>query len=252
MQTLHHTARITGLGYLIIFITGFFANFFILEKLVVEGDAAATTANMLHHPVELQNGIYAFVVMVMIDILLAYPLSRLVAPVDQRLSKWSAWLRLINGIIFGLALVNLFKVIHIIDQSISQAALVTPAIENQIMVLLDYFDQIWLIGLVFFGMHLLILGRLLFRSGYLPKTLGVLLQVAGIGYLMDSGAQFFLPGYDQYQLLFEMMVVIPGVAGEFSLTGWLLVKGTGTGIKESANSSDRENYLPIRTSQESR
>jgi hypothetical protein len=63
------------------------------------------------------------------------------------------------------------------------------------------------------------------KSGYLPKVLGFLLLLSALGYLTDSFAQFLMPHYADYQSIFQMIVVVSGVVGEFSLTAWLLVKG---------------------------
>jgi hypothetical protein len=69
-----------------------------------------------------------------------------------------------------------------------------------------------------------VLGYLIYKSGYISKLIGVLLLVAGIGYLIDSFANFLLPDYANYKDIFLMIVVIPGIIGELSLTFWLLFK----------------------------
>ena len=79
--------------------------------------------------------------------------------------------------------------------------------------------------MVFFGFHLFILGYLIVKSGYISKTIGVLLIIAGFGYLIDSFANFLLPNYNDYKNIFLMIVVIHGVIGELSFTFWLLFKG---------------------------
>ncbi|MCB0564202.1 MAG: DUF4386 domain-containing protein [Lewinellaceae bacterium] len=225
MKSLDRIARTAGLGYLIIFITGFFANFFVLEGLVVDGDAAATFANIGNNPMQFRWGILSFLVMVMADVLLAWPLYLLLRPVNEHLSLLSAWLRLVNGAIFGVALVNLFGVLRLFSGAEYLATFETATLQARTMLLLDAFNYTWLIGLAFFGLHLLVLGYLVFRSGYFPKVLGLLLQLAALGYLTDSFAQFLLLNYADYKAVFEMIVVIPGVVGEFSFTVWLLVKG---------------------------
>ncbi len=83
----------------------------------------------------------------------------------------------------------------------------------------------WLIGLLFFGVHLLALGALALQSGRIPKFIAYLLFLAGLGYLVDSFAQFMLPNYLDYQNLFALIVVVPGLIGELSFTIWLLAKG---------------------------
>jgi ABC-type multidrug transport system permease subunit len=96
---------------------------------------------------------------------------------------------------------------------------------TQVMLFFDAFNYTWLIGLVFFAIHLFVLGYLIFKSGYMPKFLGILLIIAAIGYLIDSLANFLLSNYSDYKNLFMLIVIVPGIIGELSLTFWLLFKG---------------------------
>jgi hypothetical protein len=98
------------------------------------------------------------------------------------------------------------------------------------MVLLDAFNSGWLIGLVFFGLHCLLLGYLVYRSGYLPGILGILLMVAGIGYLVDSFANFLLPDYNDYATVFLVIVAVPALLAEVPLCLWLLWKGANVKV----------------------
>ena len=94
------------------------------------------------------------------------------------------------------------------------------------MLLIDSFNNGWLIGLVFFGFHLLVVGILIIMSKwYLPKWIGIFLVLASFGYLLDSMAHFLLPNYTEYEIIFQLIVAIPGVIGELSLAFWLLIKG---------------------------
>jgi len=77
------------------------------------------------------------------------------------------------------------------------------------------------ISLVFFGFHLLILGHLILRSGYFPKTFGVLLTIASLSYLTNSFALFLAPTYAA--MIFPILVL--GFIGETSFCLWLLVRG---------------------------
>lgn len=225
MQSLKKIARAAGLGYLIIFISGFFANFFVLEGLVVGGDSEATFANIGDNLMQFRWGIVSFLIMVVADVLLAWLLYLLLAPADKRLSLLSAWLRLVNGAIFGLALFHLFDVLQLFSGADYLAAFAPAGLTAQVMLSLGSFNYTWLIGLVFFGLHLLVLGYLVIKSGYIPKVLGFLLLLSALGYLTDSFAQFLMPHYADYQSFFQMIVVVAGVVGELSFTAWLLVKG---------------------------
>ncbi|MDH5759726.1 MAG: DUF4386 domain-containing protein, partial [Gemmatimonadota bacterium] len=78
------------------------------------------------------------------------------------------------------------------------------------------------LALVFFGVHLILFGTLLKRSKYVPTALSILLIVAGVGYVADSLAKFFVPSHGD---LASMLLLTPALLSEVGLTGWLLVKG---------------------------
>lgn len=225
MRSLKNIARIAGLGYLIIFVSGFFANFFVLEGLLVGGDATATTDNIMSNLFQFRLGVVGFVVMIVVDVLMAYPLYLLLKSTNKQLALFAAWLRLVNGAIFAVAIFNLFGILHLLSGADYLQVFEESHMQAQVMIWLEAFNYTWLLGLVFFGLHLLLVGYLVFRSPYLPRILGLLLLIAALGYLIDSFAQFLLADYASYQGLFEMIVVIPSVVGEFSLTLWLLIKG---------------------------
>jgi hypothetical protein len=218
-------ARIAGFGYLIIFITGIFANFFVLQNLIVLGNAAATANNIMDSEWLFRVGILSFIIMVIFDILVAWALYILLKPVNMNLSLLAAWLRLVNASIFGIALFNLFGVLQLLSGADYLTVFETAQLQAQVTLFLNMFNDTWLIGLVFFGLHLLILGYLIFKSAFIPRILGILLIVAALGYMIDSFANFLLPNYADYETIFLLIVVVPGIIGELSFTFWLLLKG---------------------------
>ncbi|MEJ2545206.1 MAG: DUF4386 domain-containing protein [Calditrichaceae bacterium] len=224
MNSLQNIAKLTGIGYLIIFVTGFFSNFFVLENMFVPGDSATTVANILNNDSLYRIGIFSFILMVLVDVLLAWTLYMVLLPVNRYISLLSGWLRLVNGAIFGIALYNLIIVLKLLGKNDFIKTFGTEQLHAQVMLSFETFNITWLIGLIFFGLHLLVLGYLIYKSGYISKIIGVLLLVAGIGYLIDSFANFLLPDYANYKDIFLMIVVIPGIIGELSLTFWLLFK----------------------------
>jgi len=218
-------SRMTGTGYLIIFITGFFANFGVVESLIVKGDVTATVNNISTNITLFRWGMFSFILMVVIDTLLAWSLYLLFKPVNNNLSLLSGWLRLVNAGIFAVALYHLFNVLNLVTADFYQPALDNTNYKFMIMLSLDSFNFIWLIGLIFFGIHLLILGYLILKSTYIPKYIGILLLLASVGYLIDSFAVVLMPNYVEYKDIFQMVVIIPGVLGELSLTLKLLIWG---------------------------
>jgi hypothetical protein len=223
--SLSRLARISGIAYLIIFITGIFSNFFVIEGLSVPGDAAATAKNISANDMLFRTGTLSFFLMVIFDVFLAWALYIILIPVDKNLSLLAGWLRLINSAIFGIALYNLTGITQILNGEAYPKLLTENQLYAQALFLLTTFNNTWLIGLVFFGLHLLLLGYLIFKSGYISKFIGILLIIAGMGYLTDSFANFMMTNYSDYKNIFMAVVVIPGVIGELSLTFWLLFKG---------------------------
>ncbi|MBN1532910.1 MAG: DUF4386 domain-containing protein [Spirochaetes bacterium] len=225
MEGLNRISRIAGIGYLVIFITGIFANFFVLEGLIVQNDAAATAHAIAANEMLFRAGIVCFVIMVVMDVLLSWALYVILSPVHKNISLLSGWLRLVNSTIFGIALFNLVSVLQVLGNAEYLRVLDAAQIHAQVMLHLGSFNSTWLVGLVFFGFHLLLLGYLIVKSGYIPRILGVLVIAASAGYLIDSFANFLLPRYSDYKSIFTLIVVIPGVVGEMSLTLWLLFRG---------------------------
>ena len=92
---------------------------------------------------------------------------------------------------------------------------------QEILKQVDIFNIIWLIGLFFFGIHLILLGRIIGN----PKIIALFLVIAGIMYMVDTGAHFLLPDYEEASSVFLALVAIPSILGEMSFSLWLLVKG---------------------------
>jgi hypothetical protein len=225
MTSLNNIAKIAGAGYLVIFISGIFANFFVLEGLVVAGDATATASRIMDNGSQLRVGILSFFIMVIFDLLLVWALYLLFKPVNKDVSLLAALLRLVNVAIFGVALYHLFGVMQLTGDADYLSAFSPAQLSAQVMLAVDAFNATWLIGLVFFGLHLIFLGYLIIKSSFVPGAIGILLMVAAAGYLIDSFAHLLLPSYDDYASIFMLIVVVPGVIGELSLTIWLLLKG---------------------------
>ncbi|MFC2088530.1 DUF4386 domain-containing protein [Calditrichota bacterium] len=225
MSSNQKISKLAGFGYLIIFITGIFSNFFVLENLIIPGDAATTANNIVGNDLLFRIGILSFILMVIFDVVLSWALYILLKPVNKNLSLLSGWFRLVNSTIFGIALIHLFNVLQILSGAEYLNAFNTNQFHAQVMLNFNLFNTTWLVGLAFFGLHLLILGYLIYKSGYIPKFMAIFLIVAAIGYLIDSFANFILPNYVDYKDIFMMIVVVPAIIGELSLTFWLLFKG---------------------------
>jgi hypothetical protein len=233
-------ARIAGSAYLIIFVLAFFANFFVLDRLREPGDAAATVANIADSEGLFRGGIVAFMAVFVADAVVAWALYIFFRRVSRDLSLLTAWFRLLYTAMFGITLLNLAVVVLLVGGADTAMALGAGQRDAQAMLFLDAYEYGWAIALVCFGVHLVLLGFLVLRTDYAPRIIGILLVVAGVGYLVDSLARLLLLNYENYSDFFLLLVAVPAIAGELSLTGWLLLRGG----KEPADHARARQPLP--------
>ncbi len=213
-------AKISGIAYLMIFIAGFYANFAVLESLIISNNPSITTTNFINNHSELGNGLLGFALMLAFDVVLVWSLFGLTKSISKNLSYLTSFFRLLHVLFFGVALIKLLQVYQLTNRATSSVGL-----QQKVEALLIGFDTLWTVGLLFFGVHLIVLGYLALKSTYIPKALGVLLILAAIGYGIDGVAKSLMSNYLDYKSTFEVIVIMPSVIGEFSFTLWLLIKG---------------------------
>ena len=213
-------AKISGIAYLMIFISGFYANFAVLESLIDISNPLITTANFINNHSQFGKGFLGFVIMLAFDVILVWSLFGLTKSVNKKISYLASFLRVLHAFFFGVAL---FKLLDIYQLTFNASN--SKSLQNMVSELLSDFDTLWTVGLLFFGIHLIVLGYLAIKSAFIPKTLGVLLLLATIGYIIDGMAKLLMSNYIDYKNIFEVIVIMPSVIGEFSFTIWLLIKG---------------------------
>jgi hypothetical protein len=192
---------IAGLSYLIIFFAAVFANFMVLESL--RNDPLVTIQQ--NHLI-VRFGIMAFIITVVFDVVVAWALYELYK--KHVLSGLSSLFRIMHAAIMGVAIAALPLALGL-------------STGQEILLQVDTFNIIWLIGLFFFGIHLILLGRIIGK----PKIIALFLVIAGIMYMVDTGAHFLLPDYEAVSSIFLALVAIPSILGEMAFSIWLLVKG---------------------------
>jgi hypothetical protein len=223
-------ARIAGLCYLIVIATGLFAEVFVRQKLIVSGNAVATAHNIMESEMLYRLGFVADLVNFVVGlpcILIFYILFK---PVNKHLAMLAVFFVIIQTAIIAVNLSNqLAPLLWLGDHAAGSgfdfnqvATLCAQALQLQ--------GQGYAIGLVFFGFYCMIIGYLIFQSGFLPKVLAVLYALAGVSYLINSFTMFLSIGF--VNPLFPY-ILVPSFIGELSITLWLLVMG----VKESKVSS---------------
>jgi Domain of unknown function (DUF4386) len=216
-------ALVAGLGLLMMALLAPFANFYVLQNLVVANDAKATAENIVASNGLFRIGIGCFLLVAVLDVVVAWALYVLLEPVSKSLSLLAAWFRVVYAAVFVVALMPLLSVLQLLSGAEFLKGLETKQLHAQVMLSLGAFHAGWDLGLVLFGFHLLVLGFVTFQSGFVPKWLSVLLGVAAVGYLADSFGKLLIPNYNLTVSTFTFV-------GEVLLIFWLLwkaIKGFG-------------------------
>jgi hypothetical protein len=218
-------ARICGLLYLYIIAAGTFAELFVRSRLVVSADAAATARNILADESLFRLGFSAELLHLACDVAVAMILYALLRPVDRNVALLAAFMRLACDVILAISSLSHFAALRLLGDADYLQTFRPDQLHTLALLAMKLHGDGYAISLVFFGFACLALGYLIFRSSYLPRTLGVLLAIAGAGYLINSFAHFLNPALAAR--LFDA-VFIPIFVAELSLALWLLVKSVDT------------------------
>lgn len=222
--TPRQAAKLAGAGYLVLFVLGIFANFIVREGLIESGDAAATAANIADSEGLFRFGLVSFLIIFVLDVAIAWLLYVLFRTENRDISLVAAWFRLVYTGFLGVALIFFFLVLQLLSGAEYLAVIGSDQIDAQVLLYLEAFNYTWLIGLVAFGIHLVLLGYLILKSRFMPRSLGILLVVAGLAYVIDTIGISTIADYDDYETVFLVIVAVPAVIAELALTYWLLFK----------------------------
>ena len=222
MNSVKKTARIAGILYLAIFIIYPLATS-VRSTLVVPGDSAATVQNIAANQTLFRWGMAGESVIFLIEILMAGYLYVLLRPVSRSVSFGSALARASEGVV--MAATNLFtSILTLVVVGGAGYLSVFEQEQQEALALLfqDANNYVILIWGLFFALHLVLLGWLVYKSGFFPKIPGILLALAGIGYFAQSFGVMVAPNLSD---TLETVVVVLAIPGELVFALWLLIKG---------------------------
>ncbi|MFM9442360.1 DUF4386 domain-containing protein [Streptomyces acidiscabies] len=218
------TGLVAGAGILVMAPLAVFANFSALENLVTEDDAARTARDIRDAEELFRFGAVALFLGAVLDLVVAWALMVFFQPAHKGIAALAAWFRLAYAGVLLAAVAQLVGALPPAKDAESLGAYSADQLDAEALMRIDAFHDIWDAGLVLFGVHLPLPGFLAFRSGYVPRVLGVLLAVAGLGYPVDSLGAFLFSGYSVEAAVFT------GV-GELLLMVWLLTTGRSVGSR---------------------
>ena len=215
-------ARIGGILYLIIIVAGIFTELFIRNKLVISGDAIATTNNIMASQLLWRFGIACDLIMHVCDIPLMLIFYLLLKPVNKNLALLAVLFNLVQTTVMVAFKLNLFQTLFLLESSDYLKVFEPHQLDALAYISIRSDGYGFGIGLIFFGFECLVVGYLIFKAEYLPKTIGVLMQIAGLCYLINSFALILVPAFAD---IISPAILIPSFIGELSLCLWLLLKG---------------------------
>jgi hypothetical protein len=221
-SSLKRLGRIAGLLYLIVGIFGGFAVAYVTARVYVPGDAATTAANVLANSGLLRIGVVADLLQATVLVFLAMTLYLVLKDVHRYAATAMVVLVAIATTIMCLNKVFQFAALLVAGDASYVAAFGAAGSNALVLLLLDIHNYGFLIAQIFFGLWLVPLGYLAYKSGMFPKALGVVLIVGGACYLLDVLARFLVPDVGER---IHTYISIPPTIAEIWMVGYLLIKG---------------------------
>lgn len=222
MDSLKKTARIAGLLYLLVVITGPFVLLYVPGKLFVPGDATATANNILANESLFRAYIVVGLVSELLFISVVLVLYRLLKGVNLELATIMVMLILFDAPLAFLSIANEVATLTFVRGADFLSVFDKPQRDAIATLLINIDRQGILVSEMFWGLWLLPLGLLIYRSGFLPRFLGVWLFINGLAYVILSFTGLLLPQY----LEIVKQITMPTLFGEVALMLWLLIIGT--------------------------
>jgi hypothetical protein len=205
-RSLRAASLIAGTGILLLAVLAVFGNFIAVGPLVTHRDAAKTARDILSSEALFRWGVASLILVAVLDIVVARALLTVFEPVNRSVSAMAAWFRVGYAVVFLAGIAQLVVALGLLGD---------PA---QALRAIETYTAIWNAALVLFAVHLLLIGYLAYRSGFVPRVIGILLLVSGLGYLTDGFGAVLSSGYSLGIAQFTFV-------GEVVLMVWLLVKG---------------------------
>jgi hypothetical protein len=219
-------ARTGGVIYLVTIVFGAFAEGYVMDRLIAPGDAATTAHNIIAARGLWSVAVAGDLIIPIIAVAGVWISYVLLSPVSNRLILVDVFFTLVSLAVEAISKLFLLLVLPILTSKSYLQVFEPRQLESLANLALKSHDIVFNIALIFFGCGCLIEGYLIFKSGYLPKFIGVLMQLAGLCYLVACFAALFAPAVAD---VISPAILLPPLVGESSYCLWLLIKGVDIG-----------------------
>jgi hypothetical protein len=227
------TARLAGLIWLLMFVFGPVAQV-VRSKIFMTDDAITTANNIISNEFLFRFGFVCDLVMMILYVMLPLALYKLLCTINKNLSILMVVFVIIGTSINMLNLLNEFASLHMLGGAKYLSILDPAQLKAQAMAYYDLYLHGYEIANVFFGLWLVPLGMLVYKSGFLPKVLGVLLAVGGSGLLLEVFVHFLFSSPETVCTF----LLLPQTLAEASFTLWILIRGINESKVKTVNISD--------------
>lgn len=224
MTSRNKTARKAGILYLILIISGIINLAYIPSQLIAWESASKTLDNIINSELLFRLGIVSGIITFLSFLLLPLVLYKLLQPVNKVYANLMVLFVLVSIPISFVNILNKFSVLTLIKKAEYLQKMGNIDLQTQVMLYLDNYNNGIEISQIFWGLWLFPFGYLVYKSGFLPKLLGILLMAGCFGYLITFFGGFLYS--DFHKTIFSDIVGIPASAGEIGICLWLLIMGT--------------------------
>lgn len=218
MNSINKTARITGFIYLMMAPLGIFGIIYVPSVLIVSGDAIATVNNIMANELLFHLSIVSALIVQICHIFIVLLLYKILKPVNKNHAVLMVIFMLVAIPIAMLNEVNNFAALLLSSGAGYLSVFTADQLQALVPLFLDFHEYGINIASIFWGLWLFPMGYLVFKSGYIPKFLGVLLIIGCFGYLIDFVIFSLFPNFDMTISAFTFF-------GEILFPLWLLIKG---------------------------
>jgi hypothetical protein len=233
----HPSARLAGLLYLLLAVVAAFGMQIVPSTIIIPGDVATTIQNIIASESLFRLGIVSSLIGQVIQIFVVFALYHLLKPIHKDLAKLMVVFILVAVPLAMLNELNYFITLILVGSGNHLTGLSPELIQSLVAIFLDLHEYGIMIGHIFWGLWLLPMGYLIFKSGFIPNLLGILLIIGGIGYIID----FLLAalGFDIGFVISQFTFI-----GELLLPLWLLIRGVNIDKWQKAFFSMQSNSTP--------
>jgi hypothetical protein len=221
LNSLKKTARSAGILYILMDLFMIFSGMVVDPKIYVPGDAVATVSNILASEWLFRLGFVSWIAGYIVFLFLVLALYNLFKAVDKGQARLMVILVVVSVPIAILNMLNQYAPILLLSGAGHLSAFTPAQLQTLSMVFLDIYQHGIMVAEIFWGLWLIPLGLLVYKSNFVPKVLGVLLIAGCFGHLLSFLSTFLFPDYSAILIPISETAMI----GELPIFLWLLIKG---------------------------